>query len=210
MSLDNIIKFFETLGITMIIDGNGNISFCDKKTQEKMECFYTTYPLPMIPANEIDYDVTLEKIIWGGRVKAKSSSKVLMFGLTTPVIDRKRTNDVIIGRMEFADIKNGVVTNGCRVQFADGRDACVSVSTADNNRNVYETIMFSSGDVEFKKNGASGYFNESFEEGYGLNKDDMIEVLNSTYLLTDIADYYSPLFPNMKSSIEKASESKTI
>ena len=168
-----------------------------------MESFYTMNPLPFLSNDDIDYEVTLDKLMKGGRVKTASKNRALRFGLTTPVINRQRTNNIIISEMDFANAENGIVTNGCHVEFEEGRDPFVSVSTVNSNKDIYKTTMFSSGDVELKKNNTVGYFNESFDEGYDFSKDDMIDVLNSTYLLTDISDYYSPLFPNMKNSIDK-------
>ena len=210
MNLDNIIKLFESMGITMVIDENNRIAFYDSETKEKMESFYTMNPLPFLSNDDIDHEVTLDKLMKGGRVKTASKNRTLRFELTTPVINRQRTNNIIISEMDFANAENGIVTNGCHVEFEEGRDPFVSVSTVNSNRDIYKTTMFSSGDVELKKNETVGYFNESFDEGYDLSKDDMIDVLNSTYLLTDISDYYSPLFPNMKNSIDKAKQSKTL
>lgn len=210
MNLDNIIKLFESMGITMVIDENNRIAFYDSETNEKMESFYTMNPLPFLSNDDIDYEVTLDKLMKGGRVKTASKNRALRFGLTTPVINRQRTNNIIISEMDFANAENGIVTNGCHVKFEEGRNPFVSVSTVNSNRDIYKTTMFSSGDVELKKNNTVGYFNESFDEGYDLGKDDMIDVLNNTYLLTDISGYYSPLFPNMKNSIDKAKQSKTL
>ena len=211
MNLDNIIKLFESLGITMVIDEKNRITFYDSETKEKMESFYTMNPLPFLSNDDIDYEVTLDKLMKDGRVKTASKNKSLRFGLTTPIINRQRTNNIIISEMDFANVENGKVTNVCHVEFGEGRDPFVTVSTVNSNRDKYETTMFSSGDLKLKKNETVGYyFDELFDEGYDLSKDDMIDVLNSTYLLTDISDYYSPLFPNMKNSIGKAKQSKTL
>ena len=70
--------------------------------------------------------------------------------------------------------------------------------------------LYSSGDIRFKTNAGVGFFIETFDEGYGLSKDEMVEVLNNTFLLEDIVDYYSSLFPNIKASLEQAKQAKTI
>lgn len=211
MNLDNIINFFEMLGITMVIDENNKINFYDSQTKEKMDCFCTTNPFHLLTKDDINYDVTLDKLMKGVRVKTASKSKGLCFNLTIPIIDRKRTNDIIIREMEFATAENGIVTNGCRVKFEGGRYPYVSISTTTKNRDVCKTTMWSNGDIEFEKNQNYGYFNESFdeEESY-LSKDAMIEVLDNTYLLSEVSDYYSPLFPNMKNSVNKAKQSKEL
>ena len=210
MNLDNVIKLFESIGIMMVIDENNKMAFYDVETQEKMECFYTKSPLALLSNDEIDYDVSLDKLIKGGRVSATSKQRTIKFGLTVPSINSQRTNDVIISKMLFANTENGIVTNGCYTEFKSGRDPYVSVTTVDVNKNVYSTTMFSSGDVELKRNEEVGYFNDTFEEGYDLSKDDMINVLNNTYLLSNISNYYSPLFPKMKNSIDKAKHSRSL
>ncbi len=210
MNIDNIIKFFEILGIKMVVDENNKITFYDSETKEIMNSFYTKSPLDLLSADEMDYDISLDKLIKGGRVKATSKNRIVRFGLTTPVINRERTNSIVISEMDFASLKNGIVTNGCHTEFEDGRDPYVSVSTVDINKNVYKTTMFSSGDVELKRNEMVGYFNGTYEEEHELSKEDMTDVLDNTYLLSDIATYYSALFPNMKNSIDKAKQSRTI
>ena len=70
--------------------------------------------------------------------------------------------------------------------------------------------MFSSGDVEFKKDGKVGYFNGGYDENYDLSKSEMSDILAQVDLSLVIADYYSPLFPNMRQSLEQAKQSRTL
>ena len=63
MNLDNIIKLFESLGITMVIDEKNRITFYDSETKEKMESIYTMSPLPILFAGDFDYEVTLDKLM---------------------------------------------------------------------------------------------------------------------------------------------------
>ena len=210
MNLDNIIKLFESLGITMVI--GERISFYDSETKEKMECFCTKSPEGVyLETPDIDREITLDKLLKDRRVIAKSRNKSLRFRLTTPIISRKRTNDVIISKMDFYRGESCIPINRCCVEYEELGENIVSVSSFNSNRDSYKTIMYSSGDIEFDKNGNRGYFDgTAYEEGADLSTDDMREVLDSTYLLSEISEYYSPLFPNMKASIDKAKQSRTI
>ena len=210
MNIDNIISFFQTLGITMKIDESGNVLFIDNMLQEKMNAFYTTNPTPFLSNDEMDYEVTLNKILAGGKVRVTSNNHWLMFKLEHPIIDRKRTQDVVIAKMDYANAENGVVKETYSFSFADGRDPSVSITSTKGDNSVYDMCMFSSGDVEFKKDGKVGYFNGGYDENYDLSKSEMSDILAQVDLSLFIADYYSPLFPNMKQSLEQAKQSRTL
>lgn len=210
MNINNIINFFQTLGITMKIDESGNVLFIDNMSQEKMDTFYTTNPTPFLSKDEMDYEVTLNKLLAGGRVRVTSNKHWLMFKLEHPIIDRKRTQDVVIAKMEYANAENGVVKETYSFSFNDGRDSSVSITSTKGDNSVYDMCMFSSGDVEFKKDGKVGYFNGGYDENYDLSKSEMSDILAQVDLSLVIADYYSPLFPNMRQSLEQAKQSRTL
>lgn len=210
MNLNNVINFFQTLGITMKIDDNGNIMFVDNVSQQKMQAFYTTNPTSFLSKNDIDYDININKVLSGGRVRISSNNYGLMFRLTNPTIDRKHTNDIVIEKMDYAKVENGTVKEIYSMSFNEGRDPFVSITSTKNNNEVYCIHMFSSGDLKFQKDVKVGYFNGSYEEDSDLSKSEMMDILNEVDLSYVIADYYSPLFPNMKNSIEQAKQNRIL
>ena len=215
MNLNNIIKLFESIGITMIIDENNKITFYDSETKEKMETFFINNtardPGAFLSSDDKDYDVSLNKLMQGKKIKTSSKSNSLLFKVTHPIIDGERTDNIIINEMEFVKVKNGIVEDKCYIKYDEDRVSnYISISTTNSNKDVYETLLFSDGNVRLEKNGNIGWFNETFDENYYLSKDDMIDVLNNTNLLSEVSDYYSKLFPNIKNSIDKAKQSRKL
>lgn len=209
MNIQNMIKLFSRLGIQMVIDENGKMTFFDTKTNTQMKAFCTKNPIPILGYDDIDYDVSLDKAMRGGRIISNSSNYSLSFRLTNPIIDRKRTGDVIIDYMEYATAENGVVIEETTVSFQDGRYSNVSIET-NNQQGYSKLVMFSNGQIMFSQEGEVGYYDEGYDEGYELSKQEMKNILNNSSLANLVSDYYSPIFPKMKESIVAASKSRTL
>ena len=208
MGIQNIIEFFNGLGIQMLIDENGKMTFIDTKSNTKMNAFYTRNPLPILGNEDMDYDISLDKIMRGGRIISKSSDYHLSFRVTNPIIDRKRTDDIIIDYMEYATAENGIVNEGTIVSFENGRNSNVSIET-NNQQGYSKLVMFSDGQIMFSKDGKVGYYDEGYDD-YQLSEQEMRNILSNSSLVVSLSDYYLPLFPNMKESITNASKSKSL
>ena len=209
MNLDNIIEFLKLLGIKMTVDNN-RMLFYDSETNERIESYYNTAPLPFYANDVWDHDITLDKVLKIGRVHLIAKDKVLAFGLTYPIINRRCIDTIIISKMDFSILEDEKVINRCSVEFKEGRSPSVEIISRKSEDEEYKMTLYSSGDIRFKTNAGVGFFIETFDEGYGLSKDEMVEVLNNTFLLEDIVDYYSSLFPNIRASVEQAKQAKTI
>ena len=179
----------------MTVDNN-RMLFYDSETNERIESYYNTAPLPFYANDVWDHDITLDK--------------VLAFGLTYPIINRRCIDTIIISKMDFSILEDEKVINRCSVEFKEGRSPSVEIISRKSEDEEYKMTLYSSGDIRFKTNAGVGFFIETFDEGYGLSKDEMVEVLNNTFLLEDIVEYYSSLFPNIKASVEQAKQAKTI
>lgn len=209
MNIQNMIELFSRLGIQMVIDENGKMTFFDTKTNTQMKAFYTKSPLPILGNDDMDYDVSLDKAMRGGRIISKSSNYGLSFRLTNPIIDRKRTDDVIIDYMEYTTAENGVVIEGTTVSFENGRNSNVSIET-NNQQGYSKLVMFSDGQIMFSQEGKVGYYDEGYDDEYQLSEQEMKNILNNSSLANSVSDYYSPIFPKMKESIVTASKSRTL
>lgn len=68
--------------------------------------------------------------------------------------------------------------------------------------------MFSNGDIRFIKDRRTGYVLDSFDDGFELSRDEMVEVLDNTFILDEITNYYSLLLPNIKDGIKRVKQAK--
>ena len=209
MNIQNMIELFSRLGIQMLIDEKGKMTFFDIETNTQMKAFYTKNPLSILENDDMDYDVSLDKVMKGGRIISKSSNHDLSFRLTNPIIDRKKTDDVIIDYMEYVTAENGVVIEATTVSFKSGRNSNVSIET-NNQQGYSKLVMFSDGQIMFSQEGKVGYYDEGYDAGYQLSEQEMKNILNSSSLANSVSDYYSPIFPKMKESIISASKSRTL
>lgn len=208
MGIQNMIEFFNRLGIQMLIGENGKMTFIDTKTNTKMDAFYTKNPLPILGNDDMDYDISLDKVMRGGRIISKSNNYGLSFRVTNPIIDRKRTDDVIIDYMEYATAENGVIVEGTTVSFKNGRNSNVSIET-NNQQGYSKLVMFCDGQIMFSQEGKVGYYDAGYDE-YQLSEQEMRNILNNSSLANSVSDYYSPIFPKMKESIISASKSRIL
>ena len=209
MNLRNIIEFFQTLGITMVIDEKGDITLIDNKSQEKMKSYCINNPTIVLSSNDIENDLNVIKLLSGGRIKATSNNYALMFKLKHPVIDGKSVSDIVIAEMKYAIAENGVVKELYSISLDDDRNTNVSIDVSKEN-NIYGIRLFLNGDIGFIKDRKVGYYYGTFDEDYSLKKEEMMEVLNYAKLVEEIANYYSPIFSDAKENIINAKKTKEL
>lgn len=182
--------------------------FYDSETNDMIESFYNNVPLPYYADDVWDTDVTLDKILKGGRVQLVTKEKVLAFGLTYPIINRKRIDSIFISKMDYSKLNDGKIVNKCYVRFDESRNSFVEIISYNNDGVEYKTDMFSNGDIRFIKDRRTGYVLDSFDDGFELSRDEMVEVLDNTFILDEITNYYSLLLPNIKDGIKRVKQAK--
>ena len=207
MNIQSTIEFLKLLGFKLVIDNNKMI-FYDNETNDMIESFYNNVPLPYYADDVWDTDVTLDKILKGGRVQLVTKEKVLAFGLTYPIINRKRIDSIFISKMDYSKLNDGKIVNKCYVRFDESRNSFVEIISYNNDGVEYKTAMFSNGDIRFIKDRRTGYVLDSFDDGFELSRDEMVEVLDNTFILDEITNYYSLLLPNIKDSIKRVKQAK--
>lgn len=132
MNIQSTIEFLKLLGFKLVIDNNKMI-FYDSETNDMIESFYNNVPLPYYADDVWETDVTLDKILKGGRVQLVTKEKVLAFGLTYPIINRKRIDSIFISKMDYSKLNDGKIVNKCYVRFDESRNSFVEIISYNND-----------------------------------------------------------------------------
>lgn len=198
MGINDIFDLLEQFDIASNVDGD-KISFIDKNSGKTMTIIETgKKELPLIT---LDVDCFFTLFI-------EEPARMFRVTIKRPLILKSKEEDFspIITHIDCGDLKEEHV-----VSLNSPANCGIRVRSYVKENEIYvyseEIDIRKEGLIFFTINDRFGAYDNGFNESFELNKNEMLEVLNSNKMLPIVLEYYGKLYPELISTVEKAKQS---